>query len=140
MSTPTPGPDPADQDALWREIVENYGDRPVLDQAPSPEPEPAPEVHTHEDEPVGELAELDDPDEHYLPPPPPPVSYPTGLRAVAWFGIFGGPTIMLLMLTLKIYIPSWAGWFAFFGFVGGFGYLVATMRTDAEGWDDGAEI
>ena len=33
-----------DDDAAWQQIVENYGERPEVPDAPAPGPAPAPEV------------------------------------------------------------------------------------------------
>ena len=127
----TTGPEePSDEDARWREIVENYGDRaeiaeaePDLQPAPAPAPLPA--------EPFDEA--------HYVPPEPPPVGWPTGPRAVACVGLFGGPALILVMLLFKVTIPTWLGWLALLGFIGGFGFLVSSMGPRDE-WDDGSQI
>jgi hypothetical protein len=136
MSSSSPAPDPDDEAALWRQIVDNYGDRPEISPAATdPAPPDAPR-HAEVVEPP------DDPRDHFVPPPPPPAGWPTGPRAVAWFGLFGGPAVVLVLLVLGVVIPTWFGWLVLFGFIGGFGYLVASMRHegDADGWDDGSQI
>lgn len=148
MTTPAPEPDPSQEDALWQEIVAHYGDRPEL-EPPDAEP-PAAEVPGVSSYVVPAPQSPSQPlpapydDDHYVPPPPPPVVYPTGVRALAWFGLFGGPVVLLLLMVLRIYVASWFNWLVFFGFVGGFGYLVATLPRgndgSNDGWDDRSRI
>jgi hypothetical protein len=133
------------EDAEWRAIVENFGERVELPEPPpepesprsaAPDPGPAMEL-------PAELAPLPWDDEgHYVPPEPPPLPRPQGLRLVAWFGLFGVPTLALLCVVLGISIPSLVGLLLVCWFVGGFGYLVATMssRDPDSGWDDGAVL
>jgi hypothetical protein len=139
----------AREDAEWQAIVENYGDEPDLAQPEVPEP-PA--------EPFGRVAfeipaELgprswsppdDDPeDARYVPPPPPPLPRPHGLRLAAWLGLFGVPAVVLVCIVLNVSLPSPLGFLGLVWFVGGFGYLVATMGGPKDpdgGWDDGAVV
>lgn len=131
--TTGPGSQPPDEEARWREIVENYGDRPQVDM-PAPEP-PAPAPTHSDDEPL-----LDRSGEgHFIPPEPPAVGWPTGPRAVACIGLFGGPTLILMMLLFQVTVPTWLGWLALLGFIAGFGYLVAGIRPRDE-WDDGSQV
>jgi hypothetical protein len=131
----------AREDAEWQSIIENYGDRPeVAPPEPPQQPEPVvfevpPELGPRSWEPTAE-------DDRYVPPPAPPVPRPHGLRAIAWFGLFGVPTIVLVCLVLGISLPSPTGLLALVWFVGGFGYLVATMNGPKNdgGWDDGAVV
>ena len=134
-----------DHDQRWREIVENYGERVELD----PEPEPEPDPHIEPDEPVHAVIPrpVDDPDrfdpERFVPPSPPPVRTPRGLRGAAWIGLFGVPALVLVLLLTSISIPSWLGLILLAWFIGGFGYLVATMpqnRSGYDGPDDGAVV
>ena len=139
----------AREDAVWQSIVDNYGDRPEVPPAPDPAPDPAPPAP---EPPAFELpAELgprawapgDDPDaDRYVPPPPPPLPRPRGLRLAAWLGLFGVPAVVLLCIILGVSLPSPLGFLALVWFVGGFGYLVATMNgpKDPGGWDDGAVV
>jgi hypothetical protein len=143
-----------DEDALWRGIVDNYGDRVVLE----PDPEPEQDVPTDRRGPVdGDLhvpgsprgltepAELsaarDDRDDHYVPPPPPPVPRTTPVRMLAWFGLFGVPALVLVFLIAGVTLPPWLGLVLMGWFVGGFVFLVAAMRPDdRDGYDDGAVL
>jgi hypothetical protein len=130
----------AREDAEWRSIVENYGDRPEV-VAPPPEPEPEPVVFEVPPELGPRSWEPTPEDDRYVPPPAPPVPRPHGLRAVAWFGLFGVPTIVLVCLVLGISLPSPLGLIALIWSVGGFCYLVATMKGPGDdSWDDGAVV
>jgi hypothetical protein len=127
----------AAQDAAWRQIVENYGDRPLIDETPDAEqevpepalePRPAPPVQA---EPV---------EEHFVPPPPPPVPTAEPHRLLAWLGLFGSPVIVLVALLVKISIPSWFGLMLMAWFVGGFVYLVASMHDSPRDEDDDGAV
>lgn len=129
------------EDAAWREIVDNYGARPEVDEPPAPAPAhfvvPAPEPEP-EPEPVAVRPEAE---ERYIPPPPPPLPRPAPPRAVAWAGVFGAPVVLLVCLFAHIYLPTLIDYLLLAWFVGGFLYLVATMsREPREPWDDGSRI
>jgi hypothetical protein len=82
----------------------------------------------------------DEPEEHFVPPPAPPIPRPEPRRLIAWAGLVGAPLIALVLLVVAA-LPSWASFLLFCWFVGGFAYLVATMRSSAgDGWDDGAQV
>jgi hypothetical protein len=139
----------AREDAAWQAIVDNYGDRPQVDVPPPAEPEPpAPPAHLFAYEEPPELGPRswtpaeDDSADRYVPPPPPPVPRPQGMRAVAWLGLFGVPTVVLVCIVLHVSLPSPLGFLGLVWFVGGFGYLVATMRgpQDPDGGDNGAVV
>lgn len=79
--------------------------------------------------------------DHFVPPEPPPVPLPRGRRGAAWFGLFGVPVLLLLTIVLAIDLPGFVTFALLAWFVGGFVYLVATMRNDdTDGWDDGAVV
>ena len=128
----------AREDADWQAFVDSYGDRPQF-----PEAEPRPLVEPLEDDLLPpELAD-DDAEDRYIPPPPPPLPRPRGLRALAWFGLFGVPALVLICIMVKVSLPSILSLLFLAWFVGGFGYLVATMngpRDPDAGWDDGAVL
>ncbi len=133
------------EDALWQAIVENYGERPQIDELPADEPPPE-DLIAAEDPPqddgdtIGEAAPAD-PDEHFVPPSPPPLPKPPPTRLAAWLGLFGVPTFVLVTLVAGISLPSWLGLLLMGWFVGGFIFLVASMKPDpGEGSDDGARI
>ncbi len=126
------------EDELWRSIVDNYGDRPVIEDAevapPTPPPTPPP-VHHEEAEPPA------DPQDHYRPPPPPPLPLPGPPRLLAWLGLFGVPTLVLVLLVAGVDLPTWMGLVLMVWFVGGFVYLVASMRPGSgDDYDDGAVL
>ena len=138
------------EDAAWQSIVDNYGDQP---EAPPPTeggPVPEPELPTHlfAFETPPELGPRSwepapEEDDRYVPPPPPPIPRPQGLRLAAWSGLFGVPAVVLVCIVLHVSLPSPLGFLALVWFVGGFGYLVATMngpRDSDGGWDDGAVV
>jgi hypothetical protein len=130
-----------DEDAVWRAIVENYGDEPKVEDFDAP---------TQDDRWSSDgrwscLSRPPEADEDgYTPPPPPPVPRPVGLRLLAWLGLFGVPVLVMILLMTGISLPSWGGVLCLAWFVGGFVYLIATMtnRTGGGGddWDDGARI
>ena len=137
-----------DEDAAWRAIVENYGDRPAIeDGEPRTEPPAGPPLdpeHGREERLRGLFqpswndpldAEDTSAEAHFVPPPPPPVPRPEPRRRVAWSGLFGAPTVMLVAVVLGWTLPSWATAGLAACFVGGFVYLVATMpnRRPGEG-------
>jgi hypothetical protein len=138
----------AREDAEWQSIVEHYGDRPEVDP-PLTEPDPEPVVDPALFEMPAALGPRSwespeaDEDERFVPPPAPPVPRPHGLRLAAWLGLFGVPAVVLVCIVLHVSLPSPLGFLALVWFVGGFGYLVATMNgpddTDG-GWDNGAVV
>jgi hypothetical protein len=141
----TPG-DPSE--AAWQAIVENYGDRPEIDDVPEPEPAPPPVSSAPFGGRFGNLTagvEDDDADlaeeETYEPPPPPPIPRTTPDRLAAWIGIFGSPALLLTALILGIELPALIGYALVAAFVGGFVYLVYRMpRGPRDPWDDGAQV
>ncbi|MCW2786350.1 MAG: hypothetical protein JWP74_2867 [Marmoricola sp.] len=136
----------AREDADWQQIVESYGEAPEFPELP-PEPVPA-VVFEVPAELAGEVWQ--DPwgedEDRYVPPPAPPLPRPRGARLLAWLGLFGVPTVVLVGLVVGISVPSYVGLLFLVWFVGGFGYLVATMNPGRgpndpdSGWDDGAVL
>lgn len=130
------------EQAAWQAIVDNYGERAVLDDATtepeSPtEPEPAPPAAPP---PPRELWPSYD-ESRFVPPTPPPLPRPEPKRAAAWAGLFGVPIIVLLALVLRLDLPTAVDYLLLVWWVGGFGYLVATMpRSPREPWDDGSRV
>jgi hypothetical protein len=95
-----------------------------------------------QEEPLNSSASWDD-EGHFVPPPPPPLPTVEPRRKLAWGGLLAGPVIALLAFVLSVHVPDWAVLGLVLGFVGGFVYLVATMRASRdEGWpgDDGAVL
>ena len=135
---------PEDEEAVWQDIVDNYGERVTLDPEETPAPaeeEPAPAVveYVVRDEPHAELDE--DETDRFVPEPPPRVPIAPPDRFLAWLGVFGSPAVFLVLLILGISPPSLVNWILVGGFVGGFGYLVFKLpRSPEDPWDDGARI
>ena len=83
---------------------------------------------------------------HFVPPPPPPLPAVEPRRRLAWLALAGAPVLGMLFLLVQVAMPSWLSLGLVAAFVGGFGYLVATMGSGAdrsgEGWsgDDGARL
>ncbi len=127
-------------DATWRAIVQNYGDRLDLGEEidePEIEVPPSPRGVFPDEEPI----ELREPEGHYVPPPPPPLPRPDPPRLLAWLGLFGVPTFVLVSLMTGLNLPTWLGLILMVWFVGGFVYLVASMRPGAgDEYDDGAVL
>lgn len=135
-------------DAEWQSIVDGYGDRPTFPDVMAPEPvaepvaEPFSEPVQH-DLGAPELHGTDDEEDRFVPPPAPPVALPRGPRGLAWFGLFGVPALMVVLLIVHVSLPSYLVLLMIVWFVGGFGYLVATMNGPDDpdsGWDDGAVL
>ena len=128
----------SDDEAAWRSIVENFGDRHELDDdEPAPDVPPSPRGLLPDEQPAAPR----DPEDHYVPPPPPPLPRPAPPRLLAWFGLFGVPTLVLVCLVAGINLPTWMGLVLMVWFVGGFVYLVASMRPRAgDDYDDGAVL
>jgi hypothetical protein len=133
------GDPPSNDDAVWREIVDNYGDRPVLEppqqehqqaRAPGDEPDAQPE-----------LVEEQEPAERFVPPPPPPLPRVPRDRFAAWLGVLVSPLLLLVATVLRISLPTMVAWLLIVAFLGGFGYLVAQMpRGPRDPFDDGARL
>lgn len=141
-----------DFDAAFRSIVENYGERPAMPTRDPAETEPPTPPPPSADGPVvspglfrlaGEQEPQPPPEheDHFVPPEPPPLPWPEPNRGLAWLALFGSPTLMLGALLLSVSLPSWITTLLGFTFIGGFVYLVATMRRGpSDGWDDGARL
>jgi hypothetical protein len=132
------------EDALWQEIVANYGDRPVLENDTEPAPPitaPTPDPAPMSAEPF-EVVDRDEwLDESFVPPAPPPLPRVPKDRLAAWTGVFASPILLLLATVLQIHLPTMVAWLLVCSFLGGFGYLVAQMpRGPRDPFDDGARL
>lgn len=136
--------DPAgetDDDAAWRLIVENFGERVRLDDEPAL-PEPVGE--SYEDEFDDDTVYVED-EERYEPPEPPPLPSTTPDRLLAWVGLLGTPLVVIALVIVNWVLhwspPTWLIAFLVVAFLGGFGYLVYTMADEPhDPWDDGARV
>jgi hypothetical protein len=141
----------------WREIVENYGDRAELPDDPDGpvdtveqtlEPGTAYPLQFGEfgddvDEPF-EAADEPADEQGFVPVDPEPLHLGP-VRTAAWAGVLGAPLVALLATVVvtatSLTVPHWFGWLLVAAFLGGFGYLVATMPKDRDDpWDDGARL
>lgn len=153
--------DTSREDEAWRAIVENYGDRPTLEdpEPGSQEPSPGPdedEPRSHEslralfaddrllpsadaEEWESDLARSDE--ERFVPPPPPPVPRAPRDRTAAWLGVIAAPAVLLVLLVLPVRVPQILVLGLVAAFVGGFVYLVVQMpREPRDPGDDGARL
>jgi hypothetical protein len=146
----------SDEDA-WRSIVENYGERVELNDDPPSDPVVDPDEKQGYDaagsaglqrlfrplpEPQRDAEELEDELDEFVPPPPPPLPKLSPDRLLAWVGLFGSPTILLICLIFNFRLAPWLGYLLVASFIGGFGYLVVKMprSEDIDPWDDGARL
>ena len=158
---PSPSDDPdrgLDVDARFAEIIAGWEpSTPAEAEAPPAPPEPAPEASTPEpssserlrglfqpswSDPLDSPATWED-EGHFVPPPPPPLPRVEPHRRLAWAGLLGTPLVALLLIGAGIRVTGWMSFLLVVTFVGGFGYLVATMsgsRDPDSGWDDGAVL
>jgi hypothetical protein len=161
--------DESSTELAWREIVEHYGERAVLDEpdtaAPATTPTgeavtapPATEAEVDDtqprdftgalsddlldDDPVEEREQASREAERFRPPPAPPFPVPrTWQRGVAWAGIFLAPVLALVIVLSGIYVNPLVGWVLVLWFVGGFLFLVFEMpRSPRDPWDDGSRV
>jgi hypothetical protein len=136
-----------DEDAAWKLIVDNYGDRAAVDPDPEPQAEPAPETarfavfERRWQDPIETEATWED-EGHFVPPEPPPLPRLEPRRKLAWIGLFGAPLVMLLAVVFRWSYPTWVTAFMVAAFIGGFVYLVATMPRNPDDWsgDNGAVV
>lgn len=133
---------PRDEDEVWRDIVENYGEAPSaeeLDETQKPA-EPALRPGSAEDPDAWQPEPWED-EGRFVPPEPPPVPLAEPKRLVAWIGLFGSPAILLVALLLGVSFSSWLSTLLIAWFLGGFGYLIATMSDrPRDPGDDGARL
>jgi len=144
---------PFDEEAAWRAIVENYGDRPEMGDATAVEPSPVVAEPVERD--LFDRTYLDAVDarqgrerqegtpreEHFVPPEPPPVPRGTPARILAWLGLFGAPVVMVAAVAFGWQFPMWLTIGLVAAFIGGFVFLVATIPRDrGDGWGDGAVV
>ena len=131
----------SDEDA-WRAIVENYGDRAELDDERPPSPPRRPRRRAGHDaagsaglerlfrplpEPEAPSRTSTTTSDEFVPPPPPPLPKVPPDRLLAWVGLFGSPTVLLVCLVLGVHLAPWLGYLLVASFIGGFVYLVVQM-------------
>jgi hypothetical protein len=130
---------PRDEDEVWRDIVENYGEAPSVEEAP-PVVDPGPRSEIVEPDEVYDPDPWED-EGRFVPPPAPPVPLAEPPRLLAWIGLFGSPTLLLVALVIGWQLPGWLSTLLIGSFIGGFAYLVATMnREPRDPGDNGARL
>ncbi len=116
------------------------------DTEPAPEPQPDPArlrglFQPSWNDPLDSDASWED-EGHFVPPPPPPLPQVEPRRRLAWAGLVGTPLVALLLIGAGIRVTGFLAFLLVAAFIGGFGYLVATMRSGPDDWsgDDGARL
>ena len=129
-----------EDEEAWRAIVENYGERPQVEDPPpiaAPDPAPAEPFQPTYDE----LDARVEPQDRFVPPTPPPAPRLELPHHLPWLGVLGIPVLLLVLLLAGVDLPSWLGYLLVSGFVGSFVYLVLTMKPGGrDPWDDGAQV
>jgi hypothetical protein len=78
---------------------------------------------------------------HYTPPPPPELPEGTPAKRLAWAGLLGGPTTLILIALTGWDAPRVVGIAAGLATLAGFVTLVWLLPEGREdGWDDGARL
>jgi len=126
----------------WQQIIDNFGDRAVLEPEDEEQFEVVVRRFEREEEP--DAPEVEDevhPSDEFVPPEPPPLPRPPFDRFLAWLGVFGVPAVVLVCVVAGISLPTWMAMLMAAAFLGGFGYLVAKMSDEPrDPWDDGAVL
>ena len=84
---------------------------------------PAEPERTRQPDPVADQAEA------YVPEPLPPLDAPALPALLGWMGI-GWAALVVLAAAFGAGIPTWVGWLAVLGFLGGFAVLVSRLPKD----------
>lgn len=143
----------ADLDAPAGSAGADETQEPDVPRDAPPEPTPAPPEPPNAErlrglfqptwnDPLDDEASWDD-EGHFVPPPPPPLPRVSPERRLAWAGLLGAPLVALLLIGAGIRVSGWMALLLVGAFIGGFGYLVATMGSgppDGLSGDDGARI
>ncbi|MBU7599520.1 hypothetical protein JGS22_018305 [Streptomyces sp. P38-E01] len=79
-----------------------------------------------------------DEDDHFVPPEPPPLPKLDTTARFAWLAVLGGPALLFGAVLFQIPMNWWITTLGIGGFLGGFGTLIARMRSedDEEGFED----
>jgi hypothetical protein len=130
-----------DDDAAWREIVDNYGDRPVV---PPDVPDAGGAEWLPTDDAGSETFRVTpapaEPDDSFVPPPLPPPPEIAPDRRFAWVGLVT-PPLLFVVASLVYPLPGLVDGLLVLMFLGSFAYLVATMsREPRDPDDDGARL
>ncbi|MFN8194943.1 MAG: hypothetical protein U0R80_11750 [Nocardioidaceae bacterium] len=154
MTSPGPGrhdSSPDEEEAAWRAIVENYGERPELPDLPADNGvggaaadraavERAARERAAREQAAREHAD-DEWAERFVPPDPPPLPRPDPPVLVAWLGVLGAPLALMAVVVFSIGVPVIIGLGLAVWFLGGFAYLVSAMPSEPrDPGDDGAQV
>lgn len=147
MTEPASDPNETAQEAAWREIVENFGDRVELADQPPVEDVVVPFGDDVDEsfapDTYDDVYDVDEHDGFIAPRPTLPRTTPD--RFLAWLGLLGAPVVAVLLFIAHVsfhwWIPGWVVVGLALAFLVGFGYLVFAMpREPREPWDDGARL
>lgn len=137
---------------------ENEAAHPTI---PDPEPEDqAPADSLRDDFAALESVDLDDPallrgdplpawtpaepahdDSRFVPPVPPRLPRTTPARLAAWIATLGAPALLVVLTLVRWAPPEMVTYALIAAFLGGFGFLVATMDdVPRDPWDDGSRV
>src|SRR5436190_17409971 len=101
--------EPLADERQWQEIVDNFGERVVLEpDDPLIDPTPHPVEPEVVDDPV-EVRDQVHPDDDFVPPTPPPLPRPPLDPLLPGVRGFGGPPLLLFFLVLRVSGPSLVG-------------------------------
>ncbi len=116
-----PEPPAAEPETTWHEVKPTFR---FVESPPAPpvDEAPAPEAGGYEPEPL------------------PPLRRPGIPALVGWIGM-AYAVFVVLAGTFGVNFPTWAGWLAITGFIGGFGILITRLpRNRPPGSGDGAVV
>lgn len=141
MTQEPPANEGSEDEKAWADIVAGWDASPASD-VPEAESLPLVEAPEVEQADTWNPVPFDLADEgRFVPPTPPPMQLPPPPRLLAWCGVIGAPLVFLIFLILSLSLPSWASTLLVAAFIGGFVFLVATMRNDPpDPYDDGARV
>jgi hypothetical protein len=138
---------PRDEDEVWKDIVDRYDEDPAGEDVPAAEAEVSPDVAeapADSPEPWNPVPWNPVPWEdegRFVPPVPPRVAMPEPPRLIALLGVLGAPALLLVFLIFGWRMPDWASTILIVWFVGGFAFLIATMKSGPrDPGDDGAVV
>ncbi|RJS44828.1 hypothetical protein [Nocardioides cavernaquae] len=138
----TPRDEHRDEDEVWKDIVDRYAEDPASEDVPAAETAPsadAPSPDVWNPEPWNPVPWEDE--GSFVPPVPPRVAMPEPPRLIALLGVFGAPALLLVFLIFGWRMPDWASTLLIVWFVGGFAFLIATMKSGPrDPGDDGAVV
>ncbi|MFN8189754.1 MAG: hypothetical protein U0R78_04800 [Nocardioidaceae bacterium] len=139
MTDPEPRGDGApSEEALWRSIVDNYGDRAELSADEVAELEQQRSAGRAEEDSPGHHLEWDD---RFVAPVPPPLPKADPPVLLAWAGVLLAPLALMIVVIFSLPVATLIDALLVIWFLGGFAYLVSAMPNEPrDPWDDGAQV